>query len=150
MRLWSLHPRYLDGKGLVALWREGLLAKAVLEGKTRGYVHHPQLARFRAQPDPVGAINAYLQFVLAESRVRNYRFDNSKLLPVKNYALIPVTTGQLDYEWEHLLAKLKARDIERYRSLCSVTKIDPHPLMRVVPGPIEPWKVAAWGRPKKP
>lgn len=150
MRLWSLHPRYLDGKGLVALWREGLLAKAVLEGKTRGYVHHPQLARFRAQPDPVGAINAYLHFVLAESRVRNYRFDNSKLLPVKNYALIPVTTGQLDYEWEHLLAKLKVRDIERYRSLCSVTKIDPHPLMRVVPGPIEPWEVAAWGRPKKP
>lgn len=150
MRLWSLHPRYLDGKGLVALWREGLLAKAVLEGKTRGYVHHPQLARFRAQPDPVGAINAYLHFVLAESRVRNYRFDNSKLLPVKNYALILVTTEQLDYEWEHLLAKLKARDIERYRSLCSVTKIDPHPLMRVVPGSIEPWEVTAWGRPKKP
>lgn len=150
MRLWSLHPRYLDGKGLVALWREGLLAKAVLEGKSRGYVHHPQLARFRAQPDPVGAINAYLQFVLAESRVRNYRFDNSKLLPVKNYALIPVTTGQLDYEWEHLLAKLKARDIERYRSLCSVTKIDPHPLMRVVPGLIEPWEVAAWRKPENP
>ncbi|MBC7323022.1 MAG: DNA lyase, partial [Acetomicrobium sp.] len=75
MRIWSLHPRYLDSKGLVALWREGLLAKAVLEGKTRGYVHHPQLARFNAQPDPLGAINAYLHFVLLEGRARNYCFD---------------------------------------------------------------------------
>jgi hypothetical protein len=32
MRLWSLHPRYLDAKGLQAVWREGLLAKKVLQG----------------------------------------------------------------------------------------------------------------------
>jgi len=25
MRLWTLHPKYLDARGLVALWREGLL-----------------------------------------------------------------------------------------------------------------------------
>ena len=37
MRLWSLHPRCLDAKGLVALWREGLLAQEVLRGKTRDY-----------------------------------------------------------------------------------------------------------------
>jgi hypothetical protein len=43
MRLWSLHPQYLDPQGLVALWREALLAQAVLRGKTRGYKHHPQL-----------------------------------------------------------------------------------------------------------
>lgn len=150
MRLWSLHPRYLDGKGLVALWREGLLAKAVLEGEACGYRFHPQVLRFRNQPDPVGAINAYLQFVLAESRARNYRFDSSKLLPVKEHPLIPVTDGQLNYEWEHLLAKLSARNVERYRSLCSVTNVNPHPLMRVVPGPIEPWEVAAWRKPKEP
>jgi hypothetical protein len=29
-RIWSLHPKYLDARGLVALWREGLLAQAVL------------------------------------------------------------------------------------------------------------------------
>ncbi|WP_343214776.1 pyrimidine dimer DNA glycosylase/endonuclease V, partial [Dokdonella sp.] len=40
MRLWSLHPRYLDPQGLVALWREALLAKAVLRGETRGYTQH--------------------------------------------------------------------------------------------------------------
>lgn len=32
MRLWSLHPSYLDAVGLVALWREGLLARKVLQG----------------------------------------------------------------------------------------------------------------------
>jgi hypothetical protein len=33
MRLWSLHPEYLDANGLVALWREALLAQAFLQGK---------------------------------------------------------------------------------------------------------------------
>jgi hypothetical protein len=44
MRLWSLHPQYLDPAGLVAVWREGLLARAVFAGQTTGYKHHPQLA----------------------------------------------------------------------------------------------------------
>ena len=52
MRLWTLHPRYLDARGLVALWREALLAQKVLRGKTRGYRAHPQLQRFREQADP--------------------------------------------------------------------------------------------------
>lgn len=30
MRLWSIHPCYLDSKGLIALWRESLLAQACL------------------------------------------------------------------------------------------------------------------------
>ena len=47
MRLWSVHPKYLDSKGLVALWREALLAKQVLEGGTKGYRNHPQLDRFK-------------------------------------------------------------------------------------------------------
>ena len=56
MRLWSIHPRSLDARGLVALWREGLLARKVLRGRTRGYRHHPQLQRFRDLRDPVAAI----------------------------------------------------------------------------------------------
>lgn len=47
MRIWSLHPKYLDTKGLVALWRETLLAQHVLSGKTKRYKNHPQLARFK-------------------------------------------------------------------------------------------------------
>ena len=46
MRLWSLHPKYLDIKGLVACWREGLLARKVLLDQTKGYKNHPQLIRF--------------------------------------------------------------------------------------------------------
>jgi len=55
VRLWSVHPEYLDSRGLVALWREALLAQAVLRGETRGYRRHPRLARFRARPDPTAA-----------------------------------------------------------------------------------------------
>ena len=53
MRLWSLHPKYLDSKGLVAVWREGLLALEVLKGNTKGYRSHPQLTRFLQEGNPV-------------------------------------------------------------------------------------------------
>jgi Pyrimidine dimer DNA glycosylase len=51
MRIWSVHPRYLDRQGLTAGWREGLLAQKVLTGTTKGYRNHPQLRRFRAAGD---------------------------------------------------------------------------------------------------
>src|SRR5690606_17906793 len=99
VRLWSLHPRYLDRQGLVALWREALLARAVLGGQTRGYRHHPQLARFRAQAAPAAAIAAYLRSVHDEALVRGYAFDRGKLMAESGCPAIPVTTGQLDHEW---------------------------------------------------
>ncbi|MFP3165813.1 MAG: pyrimidine dimer DNA glycosylase/endonuclease V, partial [Nitrososphaeria archaeon] len=34
MRLWSLHPSFLDKQGILGVWREGLLAQKVLIGKT--------------------------------------------------------------------------------------------------------------------
>ena len=141
MRLWSLHPKYLDSKGLVALWREGLLAKAVLEGKTKGYRSHPQLQRFREQEVPVAAINSYLHALLDEARLRGYRFDGTKLGPAVEVRPIEVSVGQLRYEWRHLLSKLDRRDPERFRSLCGIEDPEPHPLMRVVPGGIETWEV---------
>ena len=60
MRLWTVHPRYLDAKGLVAAWREALLAQAVLVGVTRGYRQHPQLIRFSSHPEPIPAVGAFL------------------------------------------------------------------------------------------
>lgn len=141
MRLWSIHPKYLDSKGLVALWREGLLARAVLEGKTKGYRAHPQLYRFREQESPVAAINAYLHTVLEEARLRGYRFDETKLSPVVEVTRIAVTDGQLRYEWGHLLAKLKQRDPVRFRDLCRIEDPDAHPRMTIVPGSVEPWEV---------
>ncbi|SFM99430.1 pyrimidine dimer DNA glycosylase/endonuclease V [Thermodesulforhabdus norvegica] len=141
MRLWSLHPKYLDARGLVALWREGLLARAVLEGKTRGYRSHPQLRRFREHKDPIAAINAYLHAVLEEARRRGYRFDETRLGAVVEVSPIEVSVGQLRYEWRHLLYKLKRRDPEGFRNLCRIENPDPHPLMRVVPGDVETWEV---------
>ena len=67
MRIWSLHPKYLDTKGLVALWRETLLAKQVLQNKTKGYRNHPQLNRFKNHSEPLEAINYYLSIVFKEA-----------------------------------------------------------------------------------
>ena len=97
MRIWTLHPRYLDPQGLVALWRESLLARAVLRGETKGYRHHPQLHRFQEQPAPRSAINGYLAGVLSEAQARGYSFDVSKVGPIRSRARINCTEGQLQY-----------------------------------------------------
>jgi hypothetical protein len=140
MRLWSLHPQYLDAQGLVALWREALLARAVLRGKTRGYQHHPQLARFRAHPTPVSAVNRFLSHVHAEATARGYAFDARKIGPVRHSKLMPVTTGQLDYEWAHLLQKLKRRSPDVYRRWRSIDTPRHHPVFRKVQGSVAPWE----------
>ena len=145
MRLWSLHPRYLDPQGLVALWREALLARAVLQGKTRGYRQHPQLLRFQAHATPRGAICAYLGAVHDEALQRGYAFDPRKVGPRRLVDRLPVTRDQVAYEWEHLLRKLSRRSPRTYRRWRSVKRPDPHPLMRTRVGAIEPWE-KKWGR----
>jgi hypothetical protein len=140
MRLWSLHPKYLDAKGLVALWREGLLAKAVLQGMTRGYRQHPQLERWRAARDPVGSINSYLAEVWAEADRRGYSFDRRKLGRRRVRRQIRVSRGQVDYEWRHLMRKLRLRDRARYRLHRKVIRPSPHSLFRIVVGPIATWE----------
>jgi hypothetical protein len=140
MRLWTLHPRYLDPQGLVALWREALLARAVLRGVTRGYRRHPQLTRFRAQGAPRSAINAYLAAVWQEADARGYAFDRRKLGPVRSSPSLRATSGQLEYEWARLLGKLRSRSPVWHRRWCDVTVPAPHPAFTIVPGPIEPWE----------
>lgn len=140
MRLWTLHPKYLDPQGLVALWRETLLARAVLRGETRGYRHHPQLQRFQAQAAPVSAVNAYLRAVLEEATARGYSFDRRKVGPVRSRARIPATSGQLRYEWGHLLRKLRARSPALYRRRRTVKSPQSHPLFRIRPGSVEAWE----------
>ena len=146
MRIWSLHPQYLDAKGLVALWREALLAQAALRGATRGYRHHPQLDRFRRHPVPAAAIAQYLRFVHAEARARGYRFDQDRIGPAASAGTITVTRGQLQHEWLHLKAKLRARDPQRAARLDTITALLPHPLFRVVPGDVERWEKTKSGR----
>lgn len=140
MRLWSIHPKYLDQKGLVALWREALLAKSVLEGKTRGYARHPQLARFRGHPSPVGAINAYLVFVYGEAKQRGYAFDSYKIGKEITGEKLFVNAGQLLYEMEHLRRKVRERDPAKYREIAQVTSVEPHPFFRIRMGPVEGWE----------
>lgn len=145
MRLWSLHPKYLDPQGLVALWREALLAKAVLGGQTRGYTRHPQLERFKTHASPRLAINAYLAAVFDEATRRGYAFDRSKIGPVRGIRSIPVATGQLAHEWLHLQQKLAVRNPSLLAQWSGLEMPSCHPLFRRRPGPVAPWERPATG-----
>jgi hypothetical protein len=140
MRLWSLHPKHLDRQGLIALWREGLLARKVLLGETKGYRHHPQLERFRATKDPIEAIEAYLHVVADDATRRGYRFDRSKLGPRNAAHPIAVTQGQMDYEAGHLLNKLQTRSPEQAVQFQAASPPAVHPSFLAEEGPIEPWE----------
>ncbi|UBH05949.1 pyrimidine dimer DNA glycosylase /DNA-(apurinic or apyrimidinic site) lyase [Leucobacter sp. Psy1] len=140
MRLWSLHPRQLDRVGLVACWRESLLAQNVLAGKTRGYRNHPQLTRFRATEFPLNAVGAYLVGLQGEATRRGYRFNEEKILDSSDLGgAIPVTNGQLAYEWEHLGRKFEQRSPELVEAWRTGTP-EPHPLFAPRPGGIEEWE----------
>ena len=143
MRIWSLHPKYLDARGLVALWREALLAQAVLRGKTKGYRHHPQLLRFRAHASPVGCVGEYLRAVHAEAATRGYHFAAERVTPARVRGRLTVTRGQLEFEWRHLLEKLSVRDPKRLAELSRIKRPSPHPLFRVVRGRVAPWEKGA-------
>ncbi|MCZ3364373.1 MULTISPECIES: pyrimidine dimer DNA glycosylase/endonuclease V [Methanobacterium] len=140
MRLWSLHPEYLDVKGLVALWREGIMARNVLNGKTEGYRNHPQLERFKKQYDPVLAIDTYLLHVYNESKRRNYNFKRDRIGIKFVDSKIEVTDGQMLYEFKHLKRKLKIRDPERYDVLMNLDFPRSNPVFKVVTGDIESWE----------
>lgn len=163
MRVWSLHPRYLDNKGLSGLWCETLLCQKVLLGQTKGYTKHPQLDRWRACAAPVAAIGAYLRVVHAESVRRGFKFDSSRIaaaaaadaLAAPSHAgagaqqpgaaqppplRIEVTAGQLAYEWAHLRRKLAARAPQVLAEHSGVAQPEPHPAFVVVPGPVAGWE----------
>ena len=140
MRLWTLHPRYLDAKGLTATWREALLAQKVLQGATRGYRNHPQLQRFRESGDPLGAIAAFLAGVHAEAVDRGYKFNHELIANSPTMTHIEATHGQLMFEWGHLLVKLEERDRGRLWALQKIADPKPHPLFRIVTGGIADWE----------
>ena len=140
MRIWSLHPAYLDTRGLVALWRETLLAKHVLEGKTSGYKNHPQLIRFRSANKPLDSIHFYLQAVWTEAEKRNFSFDRKKFAEVHEIEQLTVSVGQIDFEKGHLLNKLKIRDKQKYSEIAGLHKLDTHPLFYTIEGDIEAWE----------
>jgi hypothetical protein len=140
MRLWTLHPRHLDARGLVALWREALLAQKVLNGGTRGYKHHPQLFRFNKTKDPPAVLAAYLKAVHAEAARRGYHFDATKIGARRARGRLTETRGQLLYEWRHLKRKLEKRDPKRLRELETLKNAVAHPLFKIVPGRLRAWE----------
>ena len=140
MRLWTIHPKHLDAKGLVALWREALLAQKVLQGRTRGYRHHPQLLRFQMVRNPPAALAAYLAVVHKESVRRGYHFDREKIGAKRFRGRILETKGQLLYEWKHLKTKLAVRDAALYRANKTLAVPEHHPLFQLIDGDVRDWE----------
>jgi len=132
MRLWSLDPGLLDRQGILALWREGLLARRVLAGLTKGYRHHPQLTRFRERAE---MFDDYLFYVLHESRCRGYRFDASKIHGGPALNIVTVTDGQLEFEYEHLAGKVARRSPDWHLGEMAAS-----PFFNVIPGPVADWE----------
>ena len=150
MRLWTLHPRYLDSRGLVAAWREALLAQKILAGETRGYRHHPQLARFQSHPQRLEVIATYLAALAKEAERREYGFDRTKILPTEFSGQLEETRGQLLFEWGYLKTKLRRRAPALYRRFRTVACPDPHPLFRIVPGKVRDWEKVQRARSSRP
>ncbi len=141
MRLWSLHPKYLDAKGLIALWREGLLAKKVLEGRTKGYKNHPQLERFKKSNNPEKFINQYLYCVYLEAKSRGYNFDLSKINSGFKLSKIKIKKGQAEYEFSHLKNKLLKRDIKKLKEIQASKKIVLNSIFALCSGGVEDWEI---------
>lgn len=141
MRIWSIHPEHLDAKGLVALWRESLLARHVLEGHTKGYQNHPQLLRFKTVRDPLNSINQYLSTVYHEAVKRGYKFNKNKINWDFRPVSLTVTKGQIEFERKHLLNKLLVRDKNKYHEVISQAELKAHPLFYIIDGEIEDWEI---------
>ena len=149
MRLWSIHPKYLDSKGLVAVWREGLLALKVLWGKTKGYKNHTQLIRFKNSKNPLNLLVNYLSYILLEADKRGFNFNASKLPRKKSFKTITIKKGQIIFEFEYLKKKLKIRDPKKYESIKDVKKIMTNPVFKVVKGSCEEWEKGGSVKDKK-
>jgi len=140
MRLWSIHPKYLDSQGLLGLWRESLLAQKVLLGQTVGYKNHPQLIRFKNTKDPILYIGTYLYYVYVEGESRGYNFDKNKIIKYDLTVRMPVTKGQIQYEFQHLLEKLRVRDSSKYEEVKDEIIIETNPIFYVTDGDVEKWE----------
>jgi hypothetical protein len=147
MRIWSIHPQYLDWMGLGAQWREALLAQKVLLGETKGWRNHPQLNRFKIHPEPLGAVGYYLLEIYRESKKRGYNYNYTKILmPVENIEKILITSGQIEYEFKLLLERLERRSPEKYKENLYTNYAQPHPLFKIREGMPEQWEKSYWNQ----
>jgi hypothetical protein len=98
------------------------------------------LQRFKAHAFSLAAIDVYLAAVHDESLARGYSFDRSKIGALQKVDFIPTTSGQIMYEWQHLLEKLSNRNPALYEKRRNVEKPKCHPLFRVKAGGMETWE----------
>jgi hypothetical protein len=140
MRIWSIHPKYLDIKGLLAVWREGLLAQKVLMNRTKGYKNHTQLIRFKCEPNPIAAIGTCLMQIYEESKRRGYHFDKTKIIESDFKNKILVTSGQVKFEWEHFKSKVRIRNPMIYNQIININHPILNPIFIEVNGKIEQWE----------
>lgn len=153
MRLWTIHPKYLDGKRLTSQWKEGIqmmhIWKEIGENpepaKRLGYVSHPQVRRLSnllvADSGLISLLlHQHLTAVHEESVQRSYSF-NKKLIDdlapdCKNAPKVYVTMGQVAYEF----ALMATKNNEWSQKVA----IDPYmlcnPIFQVVSGSIESWE----------
>lgn len=150
MRIWSIHPKYLDWKGLGAQWREALLAQKVLQGETKGWRNHPQLNRFKEHPEPLKAVGYYLVQIHIESQKRDYNYNYSKILePVNSVEKIPINQGQIKYEYKILMERLEKRAPKKHKQNLDTNNLVPHPLFTTRNGPPESWEKSYWRETEK-
>lgn len=71
---------------------------------------------------------------------RGYAFDKSKIKAASEPATLMVTNGQLDYEWAHLMNKLRMRNAALHQKWHEIGTPAPHPMFEVCVGPIESWE----------
>jgi hypothetical protein len=147
MRLWSIHPKYLDWVGLGALWRESLLAREVLRGNTKGWKNHPQLNRLKTHETPLLAIEYYLQIIFEESLKRGYKYNSTKIRSeLTKVKKTNITLGQLKYEFKLLMIRTEKRTPDWYEKLIKmeISNPEPHPLFIVEEGKPELWEISYW------
>ena len=150
MRIWSLHPKYLDWMGLGAQWREALLAQKVILGKTKGWRNHPQLNRFKEHPQPLKAVGYYLNKIYCEALSRGYNYTYLKILePTDSIERIPINQGQIDYEFKILMERLEKRTPDKFVDNSREETILVHPLFEIRAGPPEQWEKSYWRKQDK-
>jgi hypothetical protein len=144
MKLWSLHPSYLDIQGLHTVWQEGLLGMMIMENQDAGFQNDPQLIRFWLSGDPMGILGFYLSEIYNEAKNRGFNFDDYKLQKINNSLTISVNSGQIDYEALELMNILQKRDKEKFRELNQIFQqksVKTHPLFYIIEGPVEKWEI---------
>lgn len=108
MRVWTIHPKYLNRKELSACWHDGLRALKVLSEPEKYQRFYEGLSVFRVQSEPVYALAKYLQAIGKEGVKRGLQMDLSLLPEVpKDFRLkIPVSEERIASERKLLTKRL--------------------------------------------